>query len=129
MYECYLFGERWLELRIALAEGELGVEDCRIYFIHNPAKELYGALLVADDTLPVPLVNIKGSWATVTVEDGAITSLTAALRLMEEGASVQLLPAYQAQAVLPKGRAALRVRLLAQEDGLLTPQICRVTEE
>ena len=71
----------------------------------------------------------EGSWATVTVEDGAITSLTAALRLMEEGASVQLLPAYQAQAVLPKGRAALRVRLLAQEDGLLTPQICRVTEE
>ena len=71
----------------------------------------------------------EGSWATVTVEDGAITSLTAALRLMEEGASVQLLPAYQAQAVLPKGRAALRIRLLAQEDGLLTPQICRVTEE
>ncbi len=71
----------------------------------------------------------EGSWATVTVENGAITSLTAALRLMEAGETVQLLPADQAQAVLPKGRAALRVRLLEQEDGLLIPQICRVTEE
>lgn len=70
-----------------------------------------------------------GSWATVTVEKGAITGLTAALRLLETGEPVQLLPMYQAEAVLPRGRAALRVRLLEGEDGLLTPSLCRVTEE
>lgn len=71
----------------------------------------------------------EGSWATVTVENGAITGLTAALRLLEEGEAVQLLPLYQAEAVLPRGRAALRVRLLEGEDGVLTPSVCRVTEE
>lgn len=71
----------------------------------------------------------EGSWATVTVEKGAVTGLTAALRRMEEGAFVQLLPLYQAEAVLPRGRAALRVRLLEGEDGLLTPSVCRVTKE
>lgn len=71
----------------------------------------------------------QGSWATVTVEDGAITGLTAALRLLEEGAPVRLLPLYQAEALLPRGRAALRVRLLEGEEGVLTPSVCRVTEE
>lgn len=71
----------------------------------------------------------EGSWATVTVENGAITGLTAALRLLEEGTRVQLLPLYQAEALLPRGRAALRVRLLEGEDGVLTPSVCRVTEE
>lgn len=71
----------------------------------------------------------EGSWATVTVENGTITGLTAALRLLEEGETQQLLPLYQAEAVLPRGRAALRVRLLEQADGTLMPRICRVTEE
>ena len=71
----------------------------------------------------------EGSWATVTVTDGAVTGLTAALRRMEQGPSVQLLPMYQAEAVLPRGRAALRVRLLEGADGVLTPAVCRVTEE
>ena len=71
----------------------------------------------------------EGSWATVTVEDGAIVGLTASLRLLEESGSLKLLPMYQAEAVLPRGRAALRVRLLEGEDGLLTPAVCRVTEE
>lgn len=71
----------------------------------------------------------EGSWATVTVENGAVTGLTAALRLLEEGERVQLLPLYQAETLLPQGRAALRVRLLEGEDGLLTPAVCRVTEE
>ena len=70
-----------------------------------------------------------GSWATVTVENGAVTGLTAARRQMEEGAPVQLLPLYQAEAVLPRGRAALRVRLLEGEDGVLTPSVCRVIKE
>ena len=63
------------------------------------------------------------------MEDGAVTGLSAALRQLEETGQVQLLPLYQAAAVLPRGRAWLRVRLLEQQDGSLRPGICRVTEE
>lgn len=71
----------------------------------------------------------EGHWATVTVEDGAVTGLSAALRQLEETEQAPLLPLYQAAAVLPRGRAWLRVRLLEQQDGSLRPGICRVTEE
>ncbi len=71
----------------------------------------------------------EGSWATVTVEDGAITGLTVALRQLEQGDGMSLLPLYQAEAVLPQGRAQLRLRLLEQGAGQMVPQICRVTEE
>lgn len=71
----------------------------------------------------------EGSWATVVVENGAVTGLTAALRLLEETGTVSLLPMTQAEAALPQGRAALRLRLLEQADGTLLPEICSVTEE
>lgn len=71
----------------------------------------------------------EGTWATVVVENGAITGLTAALRLLEETDTVSLLPMVQAEAALPFGRATLRLRLLEQSDGTLLPELCRVTEE
>lgn len=70
-----------------------------------------------------------GTWATVTVEDGVITGLTAALRQVEEQEPLQLLPLYQAAATLDRGRGSLRVRLLEQTDGSFAPRICFVTEE
>ncbi len=69
----------------------------------------------------------EGSWATITVQDGAVTGLTVALRLLQPGETHVLLPLCQAEAVLPVGRAHLRLRLL-EEDGLFVPAICRITE-
>ncbi len=71
----------------------------------------------------------EGSWATVVVENGAITGLTAALRLLEKTENVSLLPMVQAEVTLPQGAATLRLRLLEQSDGILLPELCRVTEE
>ncbi|MBQ4577715.1 MAG: hypothetical protein IJA84_01520 [Clostridia bacterium] len=71
----------------------------------------------------------EGYWATVTVENGRITGVTAALRQLETGESLQLLPTRQAAATLKGGRGVLRVRLLEQETGVFVPQVCFVTEE
>ena len=70
-----------------------------------------------------------GYWATVTVEDGVITGVSAALRQLDETGSTPLLPLYQAAATLRQGKGSLRVRLLEQADGTLEPQVCFVTEE
>ncbi len=70
----------------------------------------------------------EGYWATVTVEEGTVTGLTVALRLLQPGETHALLPLYQAEAVLPGGKAHLRLRLLEQA-GQFVPAICRVTEE
>ena len=70
-----------------------------------------------------------GYWATVTVEDGVITGVSAALRQLDETGSIPLLPLYQAAATLRQGKGSLRVRLLEQADGTLEPQVCFVTEE
>ncbi len=70
-----------------------------------------------------------GYWATVTVEDGVITGVSAALRQMDETGSTPLLPLYQAAATIRQGTGSLRVRLLEQQDGTLQPQVCFVTEE
>lgn len=104
------------------ASGSLSLEEVRLSGDSGTLRfALRGGALFAERK--------EGSWATVTVEDGAITGLTAALRRLEEGAPRRLLPMYQAEAVLPRGRAALRVRLLEGEAGALTPSVCRVTEE
>lgn len=71
----------------------------------------------------------EGDWVTVTVEDGIITGVTAALRQLEPVETVRLLPLYQAAATLQSGRGSLRVRLLEQTDGSWQPQICFVTED
>ena len=71
----------------------------------------------------------EGHWVTVTVDSGRITGITAALRQLETGDSVKLLPTLQAAATVTEGRGAVRVRLLEQEDGLFVPGICFVTEE
>lgn len=70
-----------------------------------------------------------GYWATVTVEDGVIIGVSAALRQLDEIGSTPLLPLYQAAATLKQGSGSLRVRLLEQQDGTLQPQVCFVTEE
>ena len=70
-----------------------------------------------------------GYWATVTVENGVITGVSAALRQMDTRSSTPLLPLYQAAATLGQGKGSLRVRLLEQQDGTLQPQVCFVTEE
>lgn len=70
-----------------------------------------------------------GYWANVTVENGVITGVSASLRQMEEVEQIPLLPLYQAAATVKQGRGSLRVRLLEQQEGLLLPQICFVTEE
>lgn len=70
-----------------------------------------------------------GYWAVVTVEDGVITGLLAALRQLDEVDSTPLLPLYQAAATLKQDKGSLRVRLLEQQDGTLLPQVCFVTEE
>ena len=62
-------------------------------------------------------------------ESGRIIGITAALRQLETGDSVKLLPTLQAAATVTEGRGAVRVRLLEQEDGLFVPGICFVTEE
>lgn len=104
------------------ASGTLSLEEVRLTGDSGTLRfTLQEGLLFAERK--------EGSWATVTVEDGAITGLTAALRRMEAGEPLRLLPTYQAEAVLPQGRAALRVRLLEGETGILTPSVCRVTEE
>ena len=72
---------------------------------------------------------IEGQWATVTLEEGVITGVTAALRQLDETGTTPLLPLYQAAATLKQGRGSLRVRLLEQLDGSLLPQVCFVTEE
>ena len=71
----------------------------------------------------------EGHWVTVTVDSGRITGITAALRQLETGDSVKLLPTLQAAATVTEGRGAVRVRLLEQESGLFVPGICFVTEE
>ena len=71
----------------------------------------------------------EGHWATVTVESGRITGINAALRQLETGDSLRLLPTRQAAATLKEGRGVVRVRLLEQEAGLFVPQVCFVTEE
>ena len=71
----------------------------------------------------------SGYWATVTVEDGVITGVSAALRQLDEIGSTPLLPLYHAAATLRQGKGSLRVRLLEQPDGMLQPQVCFVTEE
>lgn len=71
----------------------------------------------------------EGHWATVTVENGRITGINAALRQLETGDSLRLLPTRQAAATLKEGRGVVRVRLLEQEAGLFVPQVCFVTEE
>lgn len=70
-----------------------------------------------------------GYWATVTVEDGVVTGVSAALRQLDEISTTPLLPLYQAAATLKQGKGSLRVRLLEQQDGTLLPQVCFVTEE
>lgn len=70
-----------------------------------------------------------GYWATVTVEDGVVTGVSAALRQLDEISTTQLLPLYQAAATLKQGKGSLRVRLLEQQDGTMLPQVCFVTEE
>lgn len=71
----------------------------------------------------------EGHWATVTVENGRITGINAALRQLDTGDSLRLLPTRQAAATLKEGRGVVRVRLLEQEAGLFVPQVCFVTEE
>jgi len=71
----------------------------------------------------------EGHWATVTVENGRITGINAALRQLETGDSLRLLPTRHAAATLKEGRGVVRVRLLEQEAGLFVPQVCFVTEE
>ena len=71
----------------------------------------------------------EGHWATVTVENGRITGINAALRQLDTGDSLRLLPTRQAAATLKAGRGVVRVRLLEQEAGLFVPQVCFVTEE
>ena len=66
---------------------------------------------------------------SLTVENGVITGVSASLRQMEEVEQMPLLPLYQAAATVKQGRGSLRVRLLEQQEGLLLPQICFVTEE
>jgi len=75
------------------------------------------------------LERTEGHWATVTVENGRITGIIAALRQLEAGDSVRMLPTLQAAAALKEGRGVVRVRLLEEDGGLFMPQICFVTEE
>ncbi len=75
------------------------------------------------------LERTEGHWATVTVENGRITGIIAALRQLEAGDSVRMLPTLQAAAALNEGRGVVRVRLLEGDGGLFVPQICFVTEE
>ena len=71
----------------------------------------------------------QGDWAVVTVKNGAITGLTAVLRRLEAGESVQLLPMTQAARALDGERAWLCLRRLEQADGSFVPALCRVTED
>lgn len=75
------------------------------------------------------LERTEGHWATVTVENGRITGIIAALRQLETGDTVRMLPTLQAAAALKDGPGVVRVRLLEGEDGIFVPQICFVTEE
>ncbi len=70
----------------------------------------------------------EGSWATVTVEEGTVTGLTVALRLLQPAEEHWLLPMHLAEATLSRGKAHLRLRLL-EEGGVFVPQICQVTEK
>ena len=104
------------------ADGTLGLEE-----VHFEGDR--GVLRFSLHLNGTYLERKEGHWATVTVENGRITGIAAALRQLETGDTVRLLPTLQAAATLKEGRGAVRVRLLEGDDGLFIPQICFVTEE
>ena len=104
------------------ADGTLSLEDMQF-------EGERGVLRFSLHLSGTYLERSEGHWATVTVENGCITGITAVLRQLETGDSLQLLPTRQAAATLKNGRGVVRVRLLEQEEGLFVPQICFVTEE
>ncbi|MBR5537623.1 MAG: hypothetical protein IKU58_06955 [Clostridia bacterium] len=104
------------------AGGTLGLEEVRF-------EGERGVLRFSLHLNGTYLERKEGHWATVTVENGRITGITAALRQLEIGDSVSMLPTLQAAATLTDGRGVVRVRLLEGDDGVFAPQICFVTEE